>query len=166
MVADIRPATVADLPAILAIYNHAILTTTAVYDYEPHTLEMRQQWYEAKQADGLPVVVAAIADQVVGFGALGWFRAWAAYQFTVENSIYIAPSHQGQGIGKQILLELIDQAKQRQMHTIVAGIDAENIASQKLHQRLGFQPVGQFRQVGYKFDRWLDLIFWQLILPE
>ncbi|PSN17319.1 GNAT family N-acetyltransferase [filamentous cyanobacterium CCP5] len=166
MVADIRTATVADLPAILDIYNHAILTTTAVYDYAPHTLEMRQQWYDAKQADGLPVVVAVVAAQVVGFGALSWFRAWAAYQHTVENSIYIAPSHHGQGIGKQLLRELIDQAKQRQMHTIVAGIDAENIASQKLHQGLGFEPVGRFRQVGYKFDRWLDLIFWQLMLSD
>lgn len=164
--AVIRPAEAADLPDILEIYNDAILNTTAVYDYEPHTLEMRQQWYQSKCSDGLPVMVATVSDQVVGFGALSWFRAWAAYQFTVENSIYIASSYQGQGIGRLLLQQLISAARELNMHTIVAGIDAENLASQKLHQRLGFEQVGYFRQVGYKFDRWLDLKFWQLVLTD
>ena len=161
---EIRSATAADLPAILTIYNDAILTTTAVYDYQPHTLAMRQAWYEAKIAAGLPVFVADDAGMVVGFSSLGPFRAWAAYKYTVENSIYVAAERRGQGIGKLLLLPLIDAARQLEMHAIIAGIDATNVASYRLHQRCGFVEVAHFREVGYKFGRWLDLKFLELLL--
>lgn len=160
----IRRATEADLPAILAIYNDAILHTTAVYDYTPHTLAMRQSWLAAKQADGLPVFVADDAGAVVGFSSLGPFRAWAAYKYTVENSIYIAPDRRGQGIGKLLLPPLIAAATAMDMHAIIAGVDAQNIASYKLHRAFGFEEVAHFREVGYKFGRWLDLKFLELIL--
>lgn len=160
----IRPATEADLSSILAIYNDAILNTTAVYDYAPHTLAMRQAWFEAKQQAGFPVVVAESAGQVVGFGSLGAFRAWEAYRYTVENSLYVTPESRGQGIGKQLLATLIDAARERQLHAIVAGIDADNITSLKLHYQFGFREVAHFPQVGYKFDRWLDLKFLQRLL--
>ena len=160
----IRAAIESDLPAILTIYNHAIINTTAVYDYEPHTLAMRKAWYAAKVADRLPVLVATLNGQVVGFAALSWFRAWAAYRYTVENSLYVAPDHQGQGIGRQLLSASIEAARDRGFHTIVSGIDAENAVSLYLHRQFGFESVGQMRQVGYKFDRWLDLTFMQLLL--
>jgi L-amino acid N-acyltransferase YncA len=163
--ASIRVAQAADLPAILEIYNEAIRNTTAVYDYTPHTLEMRQAWLEAKQAHGFPVFVVHLHGTVAGFGALGPFRAWEAYRFTVENSLYIAPQYRGQGLGKRLLAELIKTAQTMALHAIVAGIDADNTASLHLHRQFGFEEVGHFRQVGYKFDRWLDLTFMELILP-
>lgn len=160
----IRTAMASDLPSILDIYNEAILNTTAVYDYEPHTLAMRQAWFASKQKDNLPVVVADLQGVIVGFGSLGWFRAWAAYQYTVENSLYVAADRRSQGIGKQLLEKLIDAAHTRELHAIVAGIDADNTVSCRLHKKLGFQEVAHFHQVGYKFGRWLDLKFFQLIL--
>lgn len=163
--ATIRAAQAADLPAILDIYNDAILNTTAVYDYEPHTLTMRQAWFAHKQAEGFPVLVADIQGTVAGFGTLGSFRAWAAYQYTAENSIYVAPSYQGQGLGKRLLENLIGAAQTMGLHAIVAGIDAENTVSLRIHERYGFRQVAHFHQVGYKFDRWLDLIFMERLLP-
>jgi phosphinothricin acetyltransferase len=160
----IRQATEQDLPAILAIYNDAILTTTAVYDYQPHTLAMRQAWYDAKVAGGWPLFVADDAGAVVGFSSLGPFRAWAAYKYTVENSVYVAADRRGQGIGKLLLPPLIDAARRMEMHAIIAGIDATNVASYRLHQSFGFVEVAHFREVGYKFGRWLDLKFLELLL--
>ncbi|MEM6519529.1 MAG: N-acetyltransferase family protein [Cyanobacteria bacterium P01_D01_bin.71] len=160
----IRPASEADLASILDIYNDAILNTTAVYDYAPHTLAMRQSWLAAKQQAALPVIVAELQGQVAGFGALGAFRAWQAYQYTVENSLYVAANHRGQGLGKQLLAHLIAAAEQMQFHAMVAGIDADNTISLKLHEQFGFQEVAHFHQVGYKFNRWLDLKFMQRLL--
>ena len=162
--AQIRPATAADLPSILAIYNDAILHTTAVYDYTPHTLEMRQAWFTAKQQAGFPVLVAEVLGQVAGFGSLGAFRAWEAYRYTAENSLYVDPHYRSQGLGKQLLANLMDAAIAMQLHAIVAGIDADNTISLKLHEQFGFQEVAHFPQVGYKFDRWLDLKFMQKLL--
>lgn len=162
----IRSATEADIPATLEIYNDAILNTTASYDYEPHTLEMRQQWYRSKVEQGLPIFVADWDGRVVGFSSFGPFRAWAAYKHTAELSIYVAPGCRGQGIGKKLMSPLIAAARQQGMHTLVAGIDATNEASLRLHQRFGFKEVAHFYQVGYKFGRWLDLKFLQLILQE
>ncbi|NEQ45346.1 MAG: N-acetyltransferase [Leptolyngbya sp. SIOISBB] len=161
----IRPAIAADLPSILDIYNDAILNTTAVYDYVPHTLAMRESWFAAKQQAGFPVLVAEAQSQVVGFGALGAFRAWEAYRYTAENSLYVAPQCRGQGFGKQLLAQLLQAAADMQLHAIVAGIDADNSVSLKLHEQFGFQEVAHFPQVGYKFDRWLDLKFMQCLLP-
>jgi len=160
----IRPATEADLPAILAIYNEAILNTTAVYDYTPHTLAMRQDWFAAKRRSGFPVIVAEVDGQVAGFGSLGAFRTWEAYRYTAENSLYVAPIYRGQGLGKQLLAHLIEAAAAMQLHAVVAGIDADNTVSLKLHEQFGFREVAHFPQVGYKFDRWLDLKFMQRLL--
>ena len=162
----IRSATEADLPSILDIYNDAILNTTAVYDYAPHTLAMRQDWFSAKQQAGFPIIVAEDRGAIVGFGALGAFRAWEAYRYTVENSLYVAPQYRGRGWGKQLLAQLLQAAEEMQLHAIVAGIDADNIASLRLHEKFGFQEVAHFPQVGYKFDRWLDLKFMQCLLSS
>ena len=160
----VRDATEIDLLEILAIYNDVIMTTTAVYDYEPHSFEMRSQWYRAKKESGFPVFVAAEDDQVLGFSSIGPFRNWAAYKYAVENSVYVAAEHRGKGIGKLLLLPLIEAAKEMDMHTIIAGIDNTNEQSLRLHKSLGFIEVAHFKQVGYKFGRWLDLKFLQLIL--
>jgi phosphinothricin acetyltransferase len=161
---QIRPANSNDLQQILEIYNHAIVHTTAVYDYMPHTLEMRQQWFAVKQEHGYPVLVAEENGDIKGFGALGPFRAWAAYKHTVENAVYVKEAEQGRGIGKLLMTALIAEAKKLGFHTIVAGIDAENLPSIRLHERLGFREVACFKEVGWKFDRWLDLKFMQLML--
>jgi phosphinothricin acetyltransferase len=165
---QIRTAQENDLAAILDIYNDAILNTTAVYDYEPHTLEMRRQWFRIKEAQGFPVFVAEENGRIVGFSSIGPFRAWAAYKYSVENSIYVAVDQRGKGIGKLLLEPLIKAAEELDLHTIVAGIDSTNHVSIKLHERFGFKEVGHFKQVGYKFGCWLDLTFMQLVLktPE
>lgn len=160
----IRTATEDDLPEILSIYNGVIEKTTAVYDYEPHTLAMRQAWFQAKKEQGFPVFVAEEAGTVLGFSSIGPFRAWAAYKYTVENSIYVAAAARGKGIGKLLMPPVINAAKQLGMHTVVAGIDAGNEASIQLHRQFGFEEVAHFKQVGWKFERWLDLKFLQLIV--
>lgn len=160
----IRPAEENDLPGILEIYNHAIEHTTAVYNYKAHTLAMRKQWWEEKKQVNHPVLVAVSKNKVLGFASYGPFRAWAAYKYSFESSVYIHPDFHGKGLGKKLLQQLVNLAKTEKVHTLVAGIDAENQASIALHQKLGFKEAGHFKQVGYKFGRWLDLVFYQLLL--
>lgn len=163
---NIREARHEDLPQILEIYNEVITNTTAVYDYEKDTLAMREEWFETKQAQGFPVFVAVESEKILGMSSIGPFRNWAAYKYTVENSVYVSSERRGSGIGKLLMPPIIDVAKRLNMHTIVAGIDATNEASLKLHRRFGFEEVAHFRQVGYKFERWLDLKFLQLLLSS
>lgn len=161
----IRAAERADLPEILAIYNDAVLNTTASYDYEPSTLEQRTLWFEQHQQQGFPVLVAVNpAGKVVGWGSLSKFREKIGYQYTAEHSVYVAADQRRQGIGRSMLLALIEAARTLGKHTLVGGVDASNEASIRLHLSLGFEQVAHFRQVGYKFDRWLDLVFMQLTL--
>ena len=161
---QIRYAVENDLTAILTIYNDVIVNTTAVYEYKPHTLEMRMAWFNTKKEQGFPVFVAEENGKVLGLSSIGPFRAWAAYKYSVENSIYVASEARGKGIAKRLMPPIIDAAKQLGLHTIIAGIDAGNEASIKLHRYFGFEEVAHFKEVGYKFDRWLDLKFLQLIV--
>jgi L-amino acid N-acyltransferase len=160
----IRPARETDLPDILEIYNHVILNTTAVYQYVPQTLEMRKAWYDGKIKDGYPLFVAEDAGRVVGLSTYGPFRAWAAYKYTVENSVYVAADQRGKGIARLLMQPLIDAARAHDYHAIIASIDATNAASLQLHRSFGFEEVAHFKQVGYKFGRWLDLKFLELLL--
>jgi phosphinothricin acetyltransferase len=160
----IRTVVEEDLPAILEIYNDIILTTTAVYDYHPHTQEMRRSWWLAKQKDGFPVFVAQENERILGFSSFGPFRAWAAYKYSVENSVYVHQKERGRGIGKLLIPPIIEAASSMNFHTILAGIDAGNEASLRLHKSFGFSEVAHFKEVGFKFDRWLDLKFLQLVL--
>jgi phosphinothricin acetyltransferase len=163
----IRPARREDCPQILEIYNDAVLTTTATYDYEPRSLEHRQSWYDDHKKTGLPIFIAAKdTGRIVGWSALNRYHDRRGYRFTSENSIYIAADHRGQGIGKLLLEPLIESAKKLQLRAIIAAIDAENEASVRLHARFGFEPVGHFKKVGYKFGRWLDVVYMELLLPE
>ncbi len=161
----IRLATEDDLSQMLAIYNDIILTTTAVYDYEPHTIEMRKEWFQTKQKQGFPVFAAEENGIIAGFSTIGPFRReWTAYKYSVENSVYVKDDYRGKGIGKLLLAPLIGVARNLKMHTIIAGIEATNEASIKLHKGFGFEEVAHFKEVGWKFERWLDLKFLQKIL--
>jgi L-amino acid N-acyltransferase YncA len=163
----IQPAQPHHLPAILEIYNEAVLNTTASYDYEPNTLEQRTQWFEHHQHDGLPIFVAVNeAGTVVGWGSLSKFRDRIGYQYTVEHSVYVAADQRGHGIGSLMLQSLIDAACGMGKHILVGGVDASNEASLRLHQAFGFEEVARFKQVGYKFNRWLDVIFFQRFLSK
>jgi len=163
-VIEVRAAAEADLAAVLAIYNDAVVNTTAVYDYAPRTLEAERAWFAAKREAGLPVLAAVAEGRVVGFASYGSFRPWPAYLHTVEHSIYVAPEMRGRGVGTALLGPLIERAQAAGLHTMVAGIDAANEASLKLHRKFGFVEAGRMRQVGWKFDRWLDLVFMQRML--
>ena len=160
----IRDATEADLAALLTIYNDAVINTTAVYDYVPRTMEAEDAWFAAKRAQKLPVLAAVIDGAVAGFASYGPFRPWPAYLHTVENSVYVDPARHGMGIGTALLGPLIERARAAGLHTMVAGIDASNQASLRLHARFGFVEAGHFREVGWKFERWLDLVFLQKML--
>lgn len=161
----VRPATYSDLSAILDIYNEAVLNTTASYDYQPDTIESRAAWLESHVQSKLPVFVAELEEgRIIGWSALSSFRRAHGYRCTAENSIYVAPDQRGRGIGKLLLFPLIGSAQQLGLHSIMAGIDAENIASIRLHQAFGFEQVGYLKEVAFKFDRWLDLILMQRLI--
>jgi phosphinothricin acetyltransferase len=163
----IRLAAASDLEAINAIYNHYVPISTTTYDYEPMSMEERRRWFEDREAIH-PVTVAGLdergAEQIVGYGSLHPFRAKIGYRYTVENSVYVHPDHQRQGIGSAILVDQIQRARELGLRAIVAGIDAEQTASVALHARHGFQHVARLPQIGRKFDRWLDVIFMELLL--
>lgn len=162
---QIRPVQRLDLQSILDIYNEAVLNTTASYDYEPRTLEHRTAWFEDHERLNYPMFVAVNeTGQVVGWSALNPFHSRIGYQFTTENSIYIGAEHRGKGIGQLLMPPLIEGARQRGLHAIIAAIDATNEASIRLHARFGFEKVAHLKQVGFKFGRWLDVVYMELIV--
>jgi L-amino acid N-acyltransferase len=160
----IRNATENDIQPMLDIYNEIIENTTAIFQYDLHTLEMRKDWLLKKWEENFPVFIAEENDEVVGFSTFGQFRNWQAYKYSVENSVYVKAGCRGKGVGKLLLQPLIDSAKQMQLHTIIAGIVADNEASIALHKQFGFVEAAHFKEVGFKFDKWLDLKFFQLML--
>lgn len=159
----IRRANQADLPSILTIYNEVIVASTAIYFDEPVSLENRLVWFEQQCARNFPVLVAVEADhEIVGFSAFGdWRGAWPGYRHTVEHSVHVRADHRRAGIGGQLVEALFPYAREQGKHVMIGSIDAANVASIRLHQRLGFSTVAHFREVGRKFDRWLDLVFVQ-----
>nr|WP_217345759.1 GNAT family N-acetyltransferase [Noviherbaspirillum sp. L7-7A]MBV0880088.1 GNAT family N-acetyltransferase [Noviherbaspirillum sp. L7-7A] len=151
--------------AILDIFNDAILHSTALYDYKPRTAQNMADWFAAKARGNFPVLGLENEDgSLAGFGSYGTFRAWPAYKYTVEHSVYVHPSQRGRGIGLALMQQLIAAAREQQYHVLIGGIDMENQASIALHTRLGFVHAGTIRQAGFKFGRWLDLGFYQLTL--
>lgn len=151
--------------AILDIFNEAIVNSTALYDYRTRPPESMAAWFAAKAAGGFPVVGIEDADgRLLAFGSYGTFRAWPAYKYTVEHSVYVHQDHRGRGLGRVVMEALIGVAKTRDVHCLIGGIDATNAGSIALHERLGFRHVGTLPQVGFKFGRWLDLAFYQLLL--
>lgn len=152
-------------PAILAIFNHAILHSTALYDYQPRPPESMGPWFETKRRNSFPVIGAEASDgTLMGFASYGSFRAWPAYKYTVEHSVYIAEPYRGAGLGRQLMEELVASARANQVHTLVGAIDAQNAGSIALHEKLGFSHCGTVAQAAFKFGRWLDLALYQRIL--
>lgn len=151
--------------AILEIFNEAIVNSTALYDYKPRAPESMQTWFATKRAQGFPVIGAQDAQgKLLGFASYGTFRAWPAYKYSVEHSVYVHKDHRGLGLGKRLMQALIERAEQRQVHVMVGAIDAANSKSIALHQQLGFTHCGTVQQAGFKFGRWLDVAFYQRIL--
>lgn len=162
-----RPASHADLPSILEIYNEAVRNTTATYDYEPRTLEHRVAWFEDHEKHNYPVFVAEAGDgSIAGWSSLNRYHDRKGYQFTADNSVYVGAGWRGQGVGRSLMPPLIQAARDRGLHVILAGVDAENEASLRLHASFGFEKVAHFRQVGFKFGRWLDVVYLELVLES
>jgi L-amino acid N-acyltransferase YncA len=159
----IRNATEADLPSILLIYNEIIASSTAVYFDDPVPLDNRKAWFDHRQERKFPVLVAVDPqDGVVGFSTFGdWRGAWPGYRHTVEHSVHVRADRRGAGIGRRLVEALFPHAMTLDMHVMIGGIDAANAASLRMHRNLGFEQVAEFRQVGRKFGRWLDLVFVQ-----
>lgn len=160
----IRPAVFSDLDTILEIINHEILNSTSIYDYEPRDFETHKLWFEEKQAKNLPVIVAEHDNAPIGFATFGPFRQKEAYQFTVEHSVYVSEEFIGKGAGKLLLSHLIRLAKEQGYHTMIGAIDAENQDSIEFHKKFGFEEIGRCKEVGFKFEKWLDLSLMQLML--
>jgi phosphinothricin acetyltransferase len=159
----IRLATPADLPAINEIYNYYVLNSTCTYQEEPSTDAEREIWFIA-HGPKHPITVADADGAIVGWASLSPFHPRSAYRGTLENSIYVHHDRQRQGIGNALLLDCIERAKSIGHHTIIAGIDLEQAASVHIHQRAGFEKVAHLKEVGFKFGRWLDVVYLQLML--
>jgi len=151
--------------AILAIFNDAIVNSAALYDYKPRTMEMMATWFDAKSKGKYPVIgIENDAGELMGFGSYGTFRAWPAYKYSVEHSVYVDGRFRRRGIGKRLLQEIVSAAQGQGYHILVGVIDSTNTVSIRLHEAVGFTHSGTIRQAGFKFGRWLDVAFYQLIL--
>ncbi|MBO8126602.1 MAG: N-acetyltransferase [Firmicutes bacterium] len=160
----IRLAEIGDLSRINDIYNTFVEKSTATFDTQPTSIEQREEWFA--QHGGIYPVLVAEEKEVMGWGSLSPFSQRPAYRFTVEHSIYVAEEYQRQGIGTRLLEELMARAIEGGFHTMVARITGENQASVNLHKKYGFEQVGLLKEVGYKFGRWLDVIYMQKILSR
>lgn len=152
----VRKATTSDLPSILEIVNHAILNTTAIYDYDPRSLEEQTVIFENKNAKNFPTFVAEYDNEIVGFGTYDSFRMKVGYRFTVEHSVYVKKGFAGKGIGKLLLEQLIASARAENYHIMIGVIDASNENSIRFHEKFGFESMGILKEVGFKFGRWLN----------
>jgi phosphinothricin acetyltransferase len=163
-VIKVRPARGEDLPRILAIYNREVLVSTATYDTQLRTSTEHKQWF-AHHGPAHPVIVAASGPVVCGWASLSPWSDRAAYNRSVEVSVYVAEESRGRGIGKQLLQSLVDAGRRLGHHALLARISADNTISVRLHESIGFSVVGTLREVGCKFGRMLDVCIMELLLP-
>lgn len=166
---QIKPCTEKQLPEILDIFNDAILHSTALYEYKTRTMEVMEVWYTDKITNNYPVIGAFAPDgKLLGFATYGMFRTRPAYKYTVEHSVYVQSEARGKGFGKVLLKAIIEKATEQNFHVMIGVIDADNEVSIKLHENEGFTCCGLIKESGYKFGKWLDAAFYQLILktPE
>ena len=151
--------------AILDIFNESIVNSTALYDYQPRQPESMTSWFKAKEVGNFPVIGAIDqSNKLLGFASYGTFRNWPAYKYSIEHSVYVHPDYRRNGIGLALMQQLILAATEQQYHTMIGGIDMTNTSSIALHQKLGFPHTGTINHAGFKFGRWLDLGFYQLLL--
>lgn len=162
----IRDAEVQDVPAITMIYNDAVRNTTAIWNEHEVDDVNRTAWLTDRRSMGYPVLVAIDDDEVVGYASFGDWRPFDGYRHTIEHSVYVRGDQRGNGVGKALMVELIERARGIGKHVMVAGIESGNEASIRLHAQLGFTDAGTLTQVGAKFGTWLDLTFLQLILDD
>ena len=160
----VREARDEDMLRMLEIYNDAVRTTTAVWNESARTEQEQREWMQSKRSQSLPMLVAVEQGELLGFCTYGPFRAWHGYRFTVENSIYVHRDYRRRGVARELLNALITQARAQKLHTMIAGIEAENLASIQLHESVGFMKAAHLHEVGYKFNRWLDLVLMELRL--
>jgi L-amino acid N-acyltransferase len=161
---SVRDAQDDDLPGLLEIYNDVVRTSTAVFSDQTVTLDERTAWVVGRRAHGFPVLVASDEQGVAGFGSFGAFRSWPGYRTTVEHSVHVRADRRGEGVGTAILGALIECARALEKHAMIAGVEAENVASIRLHERFGFVEVARLPEIARKFDRWLDLVLLELII--
>lgn len=157
----IRPAAEADLPAIREIYNDAVVNSVAIWNDAVVDLANRRQWFGARVAQGFPVLVAAAEGTAIGYASFGDFRAFDGYRFTVEHSVYVASEARRRGAASALIAALVERARELGKHVMIGGIAGENEASIRLHRKLGFVESARMPEVGFKFGRWLDLVFMQ-----
>ncbi len=158
---QLHDAAEADLAGLMAIYNEVVASSTAIFSHQPVTLDERRHWWQTRIAQGYPVLVARDAQGVAGFSTFGDFRPWPGYRFSVEHTVHVRAADRGRGVGTLLVQALFARAATLGKHTMIAGVDAANAPSIRFHERLGFSKAGLLREVGYKFDRWLDLVFLQ-----
>jgi phosphinothricin acetyltransferase len=161
---DIRPATSGDADAVAAIYNPYIADSTITFETEPVTRGEMATRIGAALSANLPWLVAVEGDAIIGYAYASKWKGRCAYRYAVESTIYLDAERQGQGIGKALYIALIDELRALSMHTVIGGIALPNPASVALHERLGFENVALFKQVGFKRDRWIDVGYWQMLL--
>jgi L-amino acid N-acyltransferase YncA len=161
---SVRAARQSDLESLLEIYNDAVLTSPATFDLVPQTLARRKKWL-SEHGRLHPLIVAESGGLVVGYASLSQFRDKPGYSMSAEDSVYVRRDFRGQGVGTLLLKKILARATHLGYHTIIAGIVPPNESSVRLHKRLGFEFVGNFREVGFKFSRWQDVAFYQLFLP-
>jgi phosphinothricin acetyltransferase len=154
----------AHLPGILAIYNHAVVTTTAIWNDAVVDLENRRQWWRGRTEAGFPILVAVAAGEVLGYASYGPFRPFDGYRQTVEHSVYVAESARRRGVARALMGALEAEARRAGMHVMLGGIAGDNAASLRLHKELGFAETARMPEVGQKFGRFLDLVFMQKML--
>lgn len=164
---EIRDADGTHLKEITAIYNDAVKHTTAIWNETIVDVANRAAWLADRARAGYPVLVALDGDNhVLGYASFGDWRAWDGYRHTVEHSVYVRADQRGNGLGKALMIELINRARHLGKHVMIAGIEGSNTGSIRLHEKLGFEQVGLLKQVGAKFGTWLDLAFLQLTLDD
>ncbi|MBX9627755.1 MAG: GNAT family N-acetyltransferase [Gemmataceae bacterium] len=159
----IRPATADDLDAVNAIYNHYVATSTCTFQLDPDTAEERRAWFDGRSA-AHPVTVAVAGGEVIGWAALSAWKARCAYARSAEASVYVRHDRHRRGVGRALLLDLLDRARAAGLHTVIGGACSEHPASLALQEAVGFERVAHFREVGHKFGRWLDVVYMQLVL--
>jgi phosphinothricin acetyltransferase len=164
--AIIRPATIQDLEHIRSIYNYYVLNSTATFDTDEQSQEARRQWFDDHQREGLPVIVAEVDGSVIGWGSLSYYHSRCAYRQSVEPSIYVDANFIGRGVGEKLLDGLLATSRDKQYHCLVVLVCSENRRSLKLLERYGFATIGTLREVGRKFDRWLDVTIAQRLLSN
>lgn len=157
----VRPASDSDAEAIARIYNHYILDTTITFEEQPLSPEAMAERIRAIASAGLPWLVAEQRGQVAGYAYASKWQGRCAYRFTVESTVYLDPAALGQGLGSQLYQALLAQLRDGSMHVVIGGIALPNPASVALHERLGFEKVAHFKEVGFKFDHWIDVGYWQ-----